>query len=118
MTALHREHSLHNELTELRSLYNEAVSNNERLQQQNIDLQNDWNRSRDRLSLDCEHRVKDLTEQLFILKNRLELTEKERDKAADLRGRQTSVSLCLLYCPKGAFPLYQNNRVETGMHAN
>lgn len=92
LSALHREHSLQSELREIRFLYNDAVKSNEKLQKQNVVLQNDGKRTKEPLTLDYECRMKELSEQVFVLQNKLELTEKERDTATDLKGRETSVS--------------------------
>ena len=71
--------------------YDELLNNYEVMCQQNSHQQKEFSKKTEKLSLDRENQLKNLKEELFVLRNKLELSEKERKAAMDLKTRSYQV---------------------------
>jgi len=91
LSSLQRERNLQNELRDLRLNYDELLNNYELMCQQNHLQQSEFSKKNEELSLDRENQLKNLKEELFVLKNKLELSEKDRKAAMDLKTRNYQV---------------------------
>lgn len=96
MNALSREQNLQQELRDLRLNYDELLSSFELLRGQHSAQQERFANAEKEISLIHDRKLRELKEELFVVRNKLEMAEKDRKVAADLKRKQFTVSLLFL----------------------
>ena len=100
MNALNREHNLQQELRDLRLAYEQLLTNYELLQKEHVAQQENFALTEKKITLDYDGKLRALNEELFVVRNKLELAEKDRKIALDLKSKQFTVSMVHNRTPK------------------
>ncbi|XP_066915883.1 centrosomal protein of 162 kDa-like isoform X2 [Clytia hemisphaerica] len=88
LSSLQREQDLQSQLRDLRLNYDELLNSYELIQKQLRAQQDRFTRTKEELTLEYDRKLKDLNEELFIVRNKLEMAEQDRKTALDLKTKQ------------------------------
>ena len=79
-------------MRDLRLAYDQLLSSYELLQKEHIAQQESFAATEKQITLDYDGKLRALNEDMFVLRNKLELAEKDRKVALDLKSKQFTVS--------------------------
>ena len=90
---MNREHSLQQELQQLRVLFEDERKRTEKLRSEIIFQEKKWENEKERHCFDYDKKIKDLHEEVFVLQKKLEIQNEEKRTLGDIKGKSVHVSI-------------------------